>query len=233
MTLRTAAGRSAALIFFFSFLNCTWSCREGGGGAPGPAAKAACARGELSTSPGKLERAAGGCHVSHPGGKETVAAAERARPTGMSQAVRLLSFTAAIMCRSKIYQAGKAGGVEGEKNHLLRTGVKITAETGLAFPAGVGGGVCGQRRPGGAPSAPQGMGGAAPADRAARQSGGGRRSLESSFPSPAVRTLLSSPLFTRRSGWFVRQQQEEASQGQLSKSLPHSPPLLFLLLLPV
>lgn len=47
MTLQTAVGRSAVLIFFFFF--CTWFCQGGGGGAPGPAAKAACAGGELST----------------------------------------------------------------------------------------------------------------------------------------------------------------------------------------
>lgn len=41
-------------------------------------------------------------------------------------------------------------------------------------------------------------------------------------PSPAVPSSFFS-LFRRRSGWFVRQQQEEASQGQLSKSPSPAP----------
>lgn len=58
-----------------------------------------------------------------------------------------------------------------------------------------------------------------------RRGGGARRSLEGSF----CRTYspFFSSLFTQRSGWFIRQQQEEASQGQLSKSLPPPTPPAF------
>lgn len=148
----------------------------------------------------------------------------------MSQAVRLLSFTAAIMCRSKIYRAGEGGSRRGEKQPFTNC-CKNNRRNGARLPRGGGWGCVWPAPARRGSLGTVGDGGAAPTDRAARRSGGGRRPLEGFFPSPAVRTLLSSPLFTRRSGWFVRQQQEEASQGQLSKSPPH--PRLFLLLLPV